>query len=252
MKLNQLRNLCSQQLRQLCVALAGQVHEIHLVELAVLCVQEVHALPLADDAELPGYTGRFFYTAIAHHSVVEACADGRRCHHQNVGLLGAPAVHALGFEDQPLHARSDAGGVGTKALLDVICAQHDDKQVDDLMALEQGIDDAEGIHGFVDGVHEHGGAAGKALFRHKIFLAQCLLQAAGPALLFIEADAVVGAVVRVGTVAVGVGITQTENMCFRIQLLLFHGLSEVVHCAHHTGIVVQLSGALPAPLQRQA
>ena len=44
MKLNQLRKLCSQQLRQLCVALAGQVHEIHLVELAVLCVQKVHAL----------------------------------------------------------------------------------------------------------------------------------------------------------------------------------------------------------------
>ena len=63
MKLNQLRKLCSQQLRQLCVTLAGQVHEIHLVELAVLCVQEVHALPLADDAELPGYTGRFFHTA---------------------------------------------------------------------------------------------------------------------------------------------------------------------------------------------
>ena len=109
------------------MALAGQVHEIHLVELAVLCIEEVHALPLADDAELPGYTGRFFHTAIAHHSVVEACADGRRCHHQNVGLLGAPAVHALGFEDQPLHARSDAGGIGTKALFHIIRAQHDDE-----------------------------------------------------------------------------------------------------------------------------
>ena len=198
------------------MALAGQVHEIHLVELAVLCVQEVHALPLADDAELPGYTGRFFHTAITHHSVVEACTDGRRCHHQNVGLLGAPAVHALCFEDQPLHARSDAGGVGTKALLDIIRAQHDDEQVDDLVALEQGIDNAEGIHRFVDGVHKYGGAAGKTLFGHKVFVAQRLLQAAGPALLFIEADAVVGAVVRVGTVAVGVGIAQTEDMCFHI------------------------------------
>ena len=91
MKLNQLRKLCSQQLRQLCVALAGQVHEIHLVELAVLCIEEVHALPLADDAKLPGYTGRLLHTAIAHHSIVEACTDGRRCHHQNVGLFGAPA-----------------------------------------------------------------------------------------------------------------------------------------------------------------
>ena len=176
----------------------------------------MHTLPLADDAELLCHTGRFFHTAIAHHSVVEACTDGRRCHHQNVGLLGAPAVHALGFENQPLHARSDAGGVGTKALLDIVRAQHDDKQVDDLMALEQGIDDAEGIHGFVDGVHKYGGAAGKPLFGHKVFVAQRLLQAAGPALLFIEADAVVGAVVRVGTVAVGVGITQTEDMCFHI------------------------------------
>ena len=32
----------------------------------------------------------------------------------------------------------------------------------------------------------------------------------------VEADAVVGAVVGVGAVAVGVGITQTEDMCFHI------------------------------------
>ena len=57
---DQARHFFCQQLRQLCVALAGQVHEVHLIELAVLCVQEVHALPLADDAELPGYTGGFF------------------------------------------------------------------------------------------------------------------------------------------------------------------------------------------------
>ena len=50
----QTRHFFGQHLRQLGMALAGQVHEVHLIELAVLCVQEVHALPLADDAELPG------------------------------------------------------------------------------------------------------------------------------------------------------------------------------------------------------
>lgn len=35
---DQARHFFCQKLRQLCVALAGQVHEIHLVELAVLCV----------------------------------------------------------------------------------------------------------------------------------------------------------------------------------------------------------------------
>ena len=119
-------------------------------------------------------------------------------------------------QHEPLHACRNAGGIGTKALLHIVRAQHDDEQVDDFVALEQGIDDAEGIHRFVDGVHKYGGAAGKSLFGHKVFVAQRLLQAAGPALLFIEADAMVGAVVGVGTVAVGVGITQTEDMCFHI------------------------------------
>ena len=124
---DQARHFFCQQLCQLCVALAGQVHEVHLVELAVLCVQEVHTLPLADDAELLCHTGRLLHTAIAHHSIVEACTDGRRCHHQNVGLFGAPAVYALCFEDEPLHACSNAGGIGTKALLHIVRAQHDDE-----------------------------------------------------------------------------------------------------------------------------
>ena len=64
---DQARHFFCQQLRQLCVALAGQVHEVHLVELAVLCIEEVHALPLTDDAELPGHTGRFFHTEDRYH-----------------------------------------------------------------------------------------------------------------------------------------------------------------------------------------
>ena len=75
-KSNQLRYSLFQHFCQLCMAVAGEVHEVHLIELAVLCVEKVHALPLADDAELLCHTGRFFHTAITHHSVVEACADG--------------------------------------------------------------------------------------------------------------------------------------------------------------------------------
>ena len=52
-------------------------------------------------------------------------------------------------------------------------------------------------------------------------IAQGLLQAAGPALVLVEADAVVGAVVGVGAIAVGVGITQTENMLFHNQITPF-------------------------------
>ena len=68
----------------------------------------------------------------------------------------------------------------------------------------------------MDGVHENGRPARKALFRHEIVAAKRRLQAAGPALVLIEADAVVSTVRRVGTVAVGVGIAQTEDMCFHI------------------------------------
>ena len=152
---------------------------------------------------------------------MEAVLDAGRCHHQNVRRLTAPAVHAFHLEQQPLHARADAGGVCAKALLDVVRAQHDDEQVDDFVALEQGVSHAQCIHGFVQRVHEHGSAAGKTFLGDQILLAQRLLQTAGPALVLVEADAVVGAVVGVGAVAVGVGITQTENMLFHNQITPF-------------------------------
>ena len=40
------------------------------------------------------------------------------------------------------------------------------------MALEQGIDHAQRIHGFVDGVHKNGRPAGETFFGHEIFAAQ--------------------------------------------------------------------------------
>ena len=80
--------------------MAGQVHKVDLIELAALGVQKVHALPLGDDAELLRHTGGFLHTALAHDGVVEALFDTGRGHHQNVGGLGTPAVHALALEDE--------------------------------------------------------------------------------------------------------------------------------------------------------
>ena len=123
----------------------------------------MHALPLGYDAQLLGDPAGFFHAACAHDGIVEAVLDAGRRHHQNVRRFAAPAVHAFHLEQQPLHARTDAGGVCAKALLDVIRAQHDDEQVDDLVALEQGVSHAQRIHGFVQRVHEYGSAAGKPL-----------------------------------------------------------------------------------------
>ena len=88
------------------------------------------------------------------------------------------------------------------------------------MALEQGIGHAQSIHGLVDGVYKNGGAARKALFGYQILVAQSSLQTAGPALVLVEADAAVGVVLGVGTITVGVGIAQAENMCFHLNTLL--------------------------------
>ena len=156
-------------------------------------------------------TAGLLHAAVTHDFVVETLLDAGRCHDEDVGLLAAPAVHALALLDQPLHADADAGGVGTKALLDVVRAQHDDEQVDDLMALQQGIRDAQSVHGFVDGVYENGRPAGQALFRDEVLAAQCGLQTTGPALVLVEADAAVGVVLRVGAIAVGVGVAKAEN-----------------------------------------
>ena len=88
------------------------------------------------------------------------------------------------------------------------------------MALEQGIGHAQSIHGLVDGICKNGGAAGKALFGYQILVAQSSLQAAGPPLVLVEADAAVGVILGVGTITVGVGIAQAENMCFHLNTLL--------------------------------
>ena len=87
------------------------------------------------------------------------------------------------------------------------------------MALEQGIGHAQSIHGLVDGIYKNGGAAGKALFGYQILVTQSSLQAAGPPLVLVEADAAV-IVLGVGTITVGVGIAQAENMCFHLNTLL--------------------------------
>ena len=167
-----------------------------------------------DHLELRSHPAGLLHAAVAHDFVVEALLDAGRCHDEDVGLLAAPAVHALALLDQPLHADADAGGIGTKALLDVVRAQHDDEQVDDLMAFQQGIRDAQSVHGFVDGVYENGRPAGQALFGDKVLAAQRGLQTAGPALVFVEADAAIGVVLRVGAIAVGVGVAQAENVSF--------------------------------------
>ena len=125
-----------------------------------------------------------------------------------------PAVYTLGLADQPLHADGDAGGVGPQPLLGVVGAQHDDEQVEELVALQQGVEHGEGVHSLVEGVGEHGGPAGQPLLRHQIVGAQGLLQQTGPPLVLVEADAAVGAVGGVGAVAVGVGVAQTEYVFF--------------------------------------
>lgn len=101
------------------------------------------------------------HTAVAHDLIVEALLDARRSNYKNVGFLAAPAVHGLALLDQALHASANAGGVCVEALFHIVGAQHDDEQVDDFMALEQGIGHAQSIHGLVDGVYKNGGAAGR-------------------------------------------------------------------------------------------
>ena len=84
------------------------------------------------------------------------------------------------------------------------------------MALQQGIDDAQRVNGLVEGVGEYGGAAAQPLLRHQIVLPQGLLQQAGPALVLVEADAALGAVGRIGAVAVGVGVADTDDVFFHM------------------------------------
>ena len=156
----------------------------------------------------------------AHAGILQFVTDGRGCDDEDVGLLAAPAIHAHALADQTLHAEADAGGVHAQTVLGIVGAQHDDQQIDDFVAFQQGIGDAEGVHAFMQRILEYGGAAGETLFGDQKILAQCFLQQAGPAFVFVEADAVVCAVVGVGTVTVGIGVAKAKNMLFHGGLFL--------------------------------
>ena len=178
-----------------------------------------------------------------------------------LGSLPPQAVHGLALLDQALHARANAGSVCVEALFHIVGAQHDDEQVDDFMALEQGIGHAQSIHGLVDGIYKNGGAARKALFGYQILVAQSSLQAAGPALVLVEADAAIGVILGVGTITVGVGIAQAENMWFSsqytplivqmIRLRRAAGGSNRLRLPYRHHCAVGRRGS-PAPRQRRA
>ena len=68
---DQLRHRCGQQLCQPGVTLASQVHEVHLVELALGGIHKVHALPLGYDAQLLGDAAGFLHAACTHDGIVE-------------------------------------------------------------------------------------------------------------------------------------------------------------------------------------
>ena len=101
-----------------------------------------------------------------------------------------------------------------ETLLAVVGSQHDDQKIDVLMALQQTPEIGKNIHILVKGICKNSGAAGKTFFRHKVAVAKTLLKQAGPALVLIETDTAVGAVIWIGTVAVGIGITDAENVLF--------------------------------------
>ena len=72
------------------------------------------------------------------------------------------------------------------------------------------------------GIVKAGGAAGKTLFNVQIVAAQFFLQQSCPALGFVEADAAVGAVSRVCAVAVGVAVSEADDVFFHgVGLLVF-------------------------------
>ena len=76
-------------------------------------------------------------------------ADLADCEVQAIRLGGGSASIINGSDldvyKRQLHTGCNAGGVGPKALFHVVGAQHDDEQVDDFMALEQGIGHAQTV-----------------------------------------------------------------------------------------------------------
>ena len=130
----------------------------------------------------------------------------------------SPAIYALCFAHQALHADTDAGGVDSQPLLNIVGAQHDNKQINDLVAFQQRIENCESVHGFMEGVGEDSGAAGQALLCYQKVGTQGFLEQTGPPLVLVEAYAAVGAVGGIGAVAVGIGISKTEYVLFHSTL----------------------------------
>ena len=155
------------------------------------------------------------------------------CGGATIRRFGLPARHAAtvsAFNRKALHADADARRTCVEALLCVVRAEHDDQQIDRLMRHQRGIYDIQPGHTLVQRIGKHGRPAGQPLFQHKVLLPQRLLQKAGPAFVLVEAVGAVGGVIGVGTVAVGIGIAEADNVFFHV-------------CSPYYGIVISGSPA---------
>ena len=133
-------------------------------------------------------------------------------------MCGGATMRMFGLP--ALHADADAGGACVEALFCIVCAEHDDEQIDRLMRHERGVYHVEPGHALMQWVAENSSAPGKPLLEHKVILAKRLLQEAGPALVLGEAVGVVGGIFGVCAVAMGVGIAKADNVFFHVRDLL--------------------------------
>ena len=195
----------------------GQMHMIHCVEHAARGpgVQEMHAF-LGGDSLIQGcQLAGLFHRAPAHFRsrvrVLHPVAHRRRSHHKDVGCpCRAPAVRGLGLPHQTAHPLSDGKGADPQIFLGVIGAQHDDQQADGLVTFQAGGQIGQGRHTLVQRVLKNRGAAGEPFFNDQIRISQSPLQQAGPPLFLVEpGEGAVVAVTGVGTITVGVGVSQT-------------------------------------------
>ena len=215
----QRRHQLGQLLSQLCVALTGQVHEVDLVELAAFSVQEMDVVALCNDLVPAGNALDFStqpspMTSSWKPSLMRGGATTRM-----LGSLPPQQSTVLHFWiRRSMPAPMQAAFALKRSFTSLVPSMMMSRSMTSWLLSRDS--HAQSIHGLVDGIYKNGGAAGKALFGYQILVAQSSLQAAGPALVLVEADAAIGIVLGVGTITVGVGIAQAENMCFHLNILL--------------------------------
>ena len=201
-------------LRQLSVPLGCQMYVICLRQFTASRIQKIHLLCHRQKSIFSGQRFRGLHTVRGKFRIGHSFFNRNRCHDQDLRSVRPPAGNRLCLFHKDLHSFGNLLRIRAKFFLGIIGSQHQDQQIQRLMAVQQRMQYRQQIHRIHGRILIHTGSAALALFNDQILFAQCLLQQTGPALFFIIPAAVVSVLRRIGAKPVSIRVSNAQDVFF--------------------------------------